>query len=915
MSFTRNRFGPMKNSTCYFWQAAYTRHQRWTSQGVEGVIHGLVAIWLGVLVLLLCWPSGPAAAQEVRVVGSPPGDAVLVVRFAPRGQPENWQEAQLQGGSYRLVDSGGRVDPGTYFIRVSAPGCEEVTVLRFVDAATRVRIQLECPDERGDADVGEEQDVESESYAAQDPESFTHRVIVRSSREHAIEDANVQLSLRSGPDAEGAAMQQQVRYENEGGGRYVASFDQDAEGVGSNIYELRVEAQDHAPYVRALLGLDSTSNAAVIHNNYYARCNERMPTDTWNFWRTDPWEECSIDPERLIETFGSDHKRFLLPSPGGSREKATFRGRTYVFHPDISAVVHSFSRSLAYDKLIPKIVQAPARAHAIATGRVAMEEIEQQLAANERLSLGALTASTAGTLAEIAEVLESFAGPLSAAGHAFSLTQAHRDGQLEGMVQVAAHTVGMEQAVAQFETLVADSWLREDKLLVDAIEKAKKTIAEEREATIEEIVANYGNAEFNDAAEAIVFGASVKAIFGGALKAAGVGAVVKTAAVFAVHDFLRSVEDRDQERTMLAAAALLDRELLSRYPDRLEDMNPGTMEPDELNGAIMRLALGILFNETRAAHLGGESRTLVGRGFQYAFASEMPSSEREAYDREMIRVSLEKSEQAEEAIIRLAEYLGAGVRAEPDASELQATAQALPKGLLLNKRYRDSGSSRHYTFVRRGNQLVSQFRGGNVVGTYGCGMKNMEQDPADPSRFITKCASGMGMESVAFSFGVAPDGRAYFDVAGGYRDGAERFFADTRRTYTCGADDAVALAADYFAPACSFDSSYAPYDHVALNPHGREAFVMPSCAGPRTRGRITYLLVERRTPCQAIGTISGLYDPAPVFTLSPDEGLSPRRMGGEEVHWAAPYVLTVETSSGTYTYTFDWDAQEYRRSN
>lgn len=49
--------------------------------------------------------------------------------------------------------------------------------------------------------------------------------------------------------------------------------------------------------------------------------------------------------------------------------------------------------------------------------------------------------------------------------------------------------------------------------------------------------------------------------------------------------------------------------------------------------------------------------------------------------------------------------------------------------------------------------------------------------------------------------------------------------------------------------------------------------------------------------------------------LSPNESLSPRRMGGEEVHWAAPYVLTVETSSDTYTYTFDWDAQEYRRSN
>jgi len=897
-----HRYSPFSSTAAKPWSRGFSRILSITPCRLGFVLAGLV-------LLLLCWPVGTASAQEVRVDGSPLGEAVPVVRFAPRETPDNWQQAQLKGNSYLLANAGGRIDPGNYFIRVSAPGCEEVTKKRFVDASTRVRFQLQCTDE-----PSAEPD---ELSTAPDALSLAHRVAVKSSRGHGIDGASVQLTLGPGLAAQGTAVEQTVRYAHESDAQYVASFNLAAGDVAENSYDLRVEARDHAPYVRRLSGLSSSYRAELMHNNYYARCNESMPTDTGQFWRTDPWEECSVDPDHLIETFGSDHKTFLLPSPRGSREKTTFRGRTYVFHPDISAVVHSVRRSLAYDNLIPKIVQAPARAQAIVTGRVAMEEIEQQLAANDRLSLGALSASTAGTLAEIANVLESFAGPLSAAGHAFSLTQAHRDGQLEGLVQVAAHSVGVEQAMAQFETLVEDSWLREDKLLVDAIEDEKRAIAKKREATTEEIVANYGIAGFNDAAEAIVFGASVKAIFGVALKAAGVSSVIKTAAVLAVYDFLSSVEARDQERTLLAAAALLDRELLSRYPDRVENMNPGAMDHEELNGAIMRLALGILFNETRAAHLGGENRTLVGRGFEYAFASEMPASEREAYDRQMIRISQEKSEQAAEAISRLAEQFGAGVRAEPDASELPATANAnaLPDGLLLNKRYHDSGSSRYYTFVRRGGQLVSQFRGGDVVGTYGCGMKDMERDPADPLRFVTRCASGMGIESIAFSFGMAPDGQAYVDVAGGYRDRSERFYANERRTYSCTAEDAVEIAADYFGPVCDFGSDYEPYERVALNSHGREAFVMPSCAGPRTRGRTTYLLVERRTPCQAIGTVSGLYDPAPVFTLSPDEGLSSRRMGGEEVHWAAPHVLTVETSSDTYTYTFDWDAQEYRRSN
>lgn len=1056
-----HRCSPFSSTAAKPWSRGFSRILSITPCCLGFVLAGLV-------LLLLCWLVGPASAQEVRVDGSPPGEAVPVVRFAPRETPDNWQQAQLKGNSYLLANAGGRIDPGNYFIRVSAPGCEEVTKKRFVDASTRVRFQLQCTDE-----PSAEPD---ELSTAPDALSLAHRVAVKSSRGHGIDGASVQLTPGPGLAAQETAVEQTVRYAHESDGQYVASFNLAAGDVAENSYDLRVEARDHAPYVRRLSGLSSSYRAELMHNNYHARCNESMPTDTGQFWRTDPWEECSIDPDRLIETFGSEHANFSLPEPPGSARSPSFRGRAHAFYPNIRTIVTDVvHRGRAYRNLISQIVRAPARAQAIVMGRVAMDEIEQQLAANEKLSLAAFTANAAGTLAEITEALEGFAGPLSAAGKAFSLTQAHRDGQLEGLVQVAAHTIGMEQAVAQFEALVEESWLRNDDILISEIEDAKQAIAEEREATIEAVIEHYGNAGFNDTAEAIVFGASVKALFGGLLKAVAAGAAVKVAAVYVVYDFLRSADARAEERAVLGVASILDRELLSRYPDRMEDMDPGTMDADELTGAIMRLSLGILFNETRAAYLGGENRTLVGKGFQYVFASEMPSSEREAYEREMIRISQEKSEQAAEAISRLAERFAAEMRDHqneeivqtfadsavedtpgdsapklqygpanryapgngyeyfitvqeytvnqdipallqqefrPDAelaewnelsalfsssedglisfmegigmkrgaedyvrsafvtragnrflrgsrhyfvsrhdgrvpggwavhaqlqgsrlslgswgsdrnalvripadSDEQATQRETPDGLLLDIRYQHQGSPRYYTFYSRGGQLVSQFREGDVERAYGCGIKNMTQDSENLSAFVTRCASGMGTESIRFDFGVDGNGRAYVDVGGGYRGDSERFYADQRRSYTCMAEDAVEIAADYFGPACDFGSDYEPYERIALNSHGREAFVMPSCAGPRTRGRITYLLVERRTPCQAIGTVSGLYDPAPKFMLSPNESLSPRRMGGEEVHWAAPYVLTVETSSDTYTYTFDWDAQEYRRSN
>jgi hypothetical protein len=180
-------------------------------------------------------------------------------------------------------------------------------------------------------------------------------VVVSSSRGHQIEGASVQLTLGPGFAAQGTAVEQTVRYMHEGDGAYAASFNLAARDVGTNTYALQVEAEDHALYVRRLQSLNSSYDAEATHNNYYARCNE--------------WGDCEVDPDRLIETFGSERVSFLLPPPERYMQKMTFRGRNHIFHPDISAVVHSFSRAPAYDNLIPKIVRAPARAQAIVHGR------------------------------------------------------------------------------------------------------------------------------------------------------------------------------------------------------------------------------------------------------------------------------------------------------------------------------------------------------------------------------------------------------------------------------------------------------------------------------------------------------------------------------------------------------------------
>lgn len=124
----------------------------------------------------------------------------------------------------------------------------------------------------------------------------------------------------------------------------------------------------------------------------------------------------------------------------------------------------------------------------------------------------------------------------------------------------------------------------------------------------------------------------------------------------------------------------------------------------------------------------------------------------------------------------------------------------------------------------------------------------------------------------------------------------------------CSQERAARFAADFFSPACNIDpASYRPYATVNLNRSGRLAYIFASCAGPQTRGTITYLIIERRMECKDIGNFSTI-DPLPEFTIRMDE---PEEFGGWMYERAVIYPMEIKAAGFLTRLEFNVNSQRY----
>jgi len=571
---------------------------------------------------------------------------------------------------------------------------------------------------------------------AQDISPQTELVVtVTGSRGGAVEDATVTQRYRA---TQGSQTQTSgsIQYTHVGQGRYEATVNHAKHSTGIYSYALKIAAPDYPPKVVSpnSPALIKNREIELVHNNYYARCNQDWD-DGWSFVGYS-WTDCEVDPDRLIETFGSTDIHFQIESQPYQEEFEEVRvnrplPRPLVFEnppeggiaaseKSISSISLSVRRD-AYERLIEAVALAPVRTRAHAEGSL-LNQVHEQVSASEEISWAEITTDVAGEGAAVAgEVLdlgsESAAVLLEHADYlgqvfklGFKIEQAQEQGERNAFLRALVYWAELRhergsidwafQRLEQSAPTTSNGTI--DPAYTEALQSVREKINDQKSMGLEELVDEYQSGRiFEVLGEfSIGFGTSTgaEALAGKALAAkglaakgagaAGTGATVATAGAAAVGiaagafavDVYRGISNRHDERSLLAMAPVVD-DLLQSHPDgsprvdlstiscrgnteiqtrfseqglanlreqvkraQVPSINVADLTAEERWGTLMRLQLGILFNETRRSYLVGEERSLLGWGF--GELGDVFKEEKAAYDQCMAAVSEKKVKRA-----------------------------------------------------------------------------------------------------------------------------------------------------------------------------------------------------------------------------------------------------------------------------
>ena len=240
------------------------------------------------------------------------------------------------------------------------------------------------------------------------------------------------------------------------------------------------------------------------------------------------------------------------------------------------------------------------------------------------------------------------------------------------------------------------------------------------------------------------------------------------------------------------------------------------------------------------------------------------------------------------------------------------SSNPLNNQILLNTLYR--GERSNYIFFERDGQFFAQGGKGDIsINGYSFGLSTMQPNQTSSNEYYVRWGSAHGRSSVRFEFGVDQIGNHYVNAAHDLGV-TQRFIAHPyNRNSVCDRFSAAKMASSYFSPACSFDPvTYTPHAILDLNRSGRKAFIFQSCAGPETRGRFAYLIVEKRADCTELGSIT-TYSPNTVFEINYDyvEGFTSNARG-YTFNSVAAGDIRAKTSEQIMIFKFDIDSQRYR---
>lgn len=504
-------------------------------------------------------------------------------------------------------------------------------------------------------------------------------VKVISSSGSPVENATVKMIIRDNPAYHGTTRpDREVYFRHTGNGEY-----QPTELIildYSHDTELHVAAPDHESVTQWLLRRSGVIEVRLWHNDYYSRC-ERVPEErnrSFFSWNRNPWVDCEVDAERLIESFGMDEIHIL-----NSRTPHLFNTSVYKYAPQISNDFNNFApRYLAYKTIIEQLLTGTSISMASVNNGEFVSWLQEEINANRQISDREFLIKGAQFISNFSDIFTELNMAFSMIGYSFDLTRAYREGYLSGIMMYIAYQGAAADIFARLENLSANCWISGDEAFRLALADVKNDFERRRmddqqklarAAAADEAGAVLGDILFSVAVRQILSAAGTTAysLVTGNASSALIAGSIKTISAYVVYNFIQSVQRTGQQRALLSAIVQIDRTMMNHVPDHFP---PATFRTEQLTESdqldyMLRLQLGLLFNEARSALFSGEFKTWIGYQFQY---SQMVSrNQNQAYELKMAQVSIEKATEAQNALENLLTYLSeSGVNDDFDLREV-----------------------------------------------------------------------------------------------------------------------------------------------------------------------------------------------------------------------------------------------------
>ncbi|MDI6401173.1 hypothetical protein QLX67_04145 [Balneolaceae bacterium ANBcel3] len=506
--------------------------------------------------------------------------------------------------------------------------------------------------------------------------SFTTEVEVTSSLGHAVDNATVTITLKDGFGQQGTARQdEEYTLSHQYGGRYVN--DRGFRG-GSNETHISVTAPGHEAYQEMVSrsgSVPASISVRLYHNNYHERCNEDLGDGSvsWNPFRSSKWDDCLVDPDRLIETFGLHQQNFTNSGPGGDQRLNLWNLDLYKYTPEGDNHATSYgSRLIAFKQILEQWVHGVALSKATVQNRELTQWLEQRRDRLDQIDEAEFVVQATAFITRFDDQFAEFSSSLSYVGYGFRLAGAYEEGWLDAATMFLAYQSAFEEVLVRIEELAeqSDSWIKDDNAFHGAIYAMRAEYDENREKEIEQVARSVISLTVSETVQELIMGAVLKKAIAagvGATLSSGAGVatgaaapavvvgVVAAGTAFVVYDYWGSVMETARQRALLVVAAQLDRYLLPGSPDYFNAPEVRRMSDEEQFDLMLRLQLGLLFNDVRAELYAGEYRTWIGNQFVYSEAG--ATSQAQAYELRKAAVSQNKREQAKEDIKNLLQFM------------------------------------------------------------------------------------------------------------------------------------------------------------------------------------------------------------------------------------------------------------------